>query len=200
MYDMEFHEKIQELRKQKGLTQEQLAEKLYVSRTAVSKWESGRGYPNIDTLKQIARFFDITVDQLLSGEELLSVAERKQKHVCDVVFGLLDVSVGLFLILPLFGQRVGATVYALSLLHLTAVSAYMRIAYFSVVIGMVLWGVLTLALQNCQQSFWQRGKYVISLILNAIGVLLFVISPQPYAAAFLFVYLIIKCFLFFKKQ
>ena len=41
---MEFNEKLQELRKQRGLTQEELAEKLYVSRTAISKWESGRGY------------------------------------------------------------------------------------------------------------------------------------------------------------
>ena len=47
---MEFNEKLQILRKQKGLTQEDLAEKLYVSRTAISKWESGRGYPNIESL------------------------------------------------------------------------------------------------------------------------------------------------------
>ena len=51
---MEFHEKLQELRKQKGITQEKLAEALYVSRTAVSKWESGRGYPGIDSLKRLA--------------------------------------------------------------------------------------------------------------------------------------------------
>ena len=42
---MEFYEKLQALRREKGLTQEQLARQLYVSRTAVSKWESGRGYP-----------------------------------------------------------------------------------------------------------------------------------------------------------
>ena len=54
---MEFNEKLQELRKQRGLTQEELAEKLYVSRTAISKWESGRGYPNIESLKAIAKFF-----------------------------------------------------------------------------------------------------------------------------------------------
>jgi DNA-binding XRE family transcriptional regulator len=44
---MELNEKLQELKKQKQLTQEELAESLYVSRTAISKWESGRGYPSM---------------------------------------------------------------------------------------------------------------------------------------------------------
>ena len=56
---MEFHEKLQELRKSRGLTQEELAGILFVSRTAISKWESGRGYPSIDSLKQIANYFSI---------------------------------------------------------------------------------------------------------------------------------------------
>ena len=51
---MEFGEKLQCLRKSKGLTQEELAVSLYVSRTAISKWESGRGYPGIDSLKENA--------------------------------------------------------------------------------------------------------------------------------------------------
>ncbi len=46
---MEFSDKLQQLRKQNNLTQEQPAEQLFVSRTAVSKWESGRGYPNIES-------------------------------------------------------------------------------------------------------------------------------------------------------
>lgn len=45
---MELYDKIQELRKSKNMTQEELAEKLFVSRAAISKWESGRGYPSID--------------------------------------------------------------------------------------------------------------------------------------------------------
>lgn len=48
MFIMELSEKLQELRKEKGLTQEELAEALFVSRTAISKWESGRGVPNIE--------------------------------------------------------------------------------------------------------------------------------------------------------
>ena len=73
---MEFNEKLQELRKQTGLTQEAVAEALFVSRTAVSKWESGKGYPNIDSLKAIAAFYGVTVDALLAGDELLSLAQE----------------------------------------------------------------------------------------------------------------------------
>ena len=102
---MEFNEKLQELRRQKGLTQEELAEALWVSRTAVSKWESGRGYPSIDSLKQISKYFSVSIDALLSGEELLTIAEeegRVQKsRFQDLIFGLLDVSVALFLMIPL---------------------------------------------------------------------------------------------------
>mgnify|MGYP003317855541 CR=1 FL=1 len=91
---MEFGEKLQELRKKKGLTQEELAEALYVSRTAVSKWESGRGYPNIDSLKEISKFFSVSIDELLSSEKLLSIAEKENKfnikNMCDLLFGIVD--------------------------------------------------------------------------------------------------------------
>lgn len=59
---MEFSEKLQTLRKQKGLTQEELAQELFVSRTAISKWESGKGYPSIDSLKEISKYFSVTID------------------------------------------------------------------------------------------------------------------------------------------
>ena len=98
---MEFNEKLQELRKQKGLTQEELAASLYVSRTAISKWESGRGYPNIESLKAIAKFFSVTVDELLSTDEVLTIAEednkRKEKHFRDLMYGLLDICIALLL-------------------------------------------------------------------------------------------------------
>lgn len=77
---MELSEKLQELRKEKGLTQEELAEALFVSRTAISKWESGRGVPNIESLKAISKFFSVSIDELLSGEEILKIADEDNKQ------------------------------------------------------------------------------------------------------------------------
>ena len=106
---MEFHEKLQELRKRRGLTQEELAELLYVSRTAISKWESGRGYPSIDSLKAIFSYFPVSLDDVLSSEVLLTIAEtegeQKESRMRNLVFGLLDCTSALLLFLPLFRQK-----------------------------------------------------------------------------------------------
>ena len=201
---MEFHEKLQELRKQKGLTEEELAESLYVSRTAISKWESGRGYPNIDSLKAIAKFYCVTIDELLSGEEVLTLAEEDQKQkesqLRDLVFGVLDLSAAMFFVVPFFGQKTDGYVQAVSFLSLTEVAPYLKAAYFAAVIGMIAFGILTLALQNYRGAFWLRNKSMISLALNAAGALLFIISSQPYAATFLFIFLAIKVVMLIKKQ
>lgn len=201
---MEFNEKLQELRKQKGLTQEELAESLFVSRTAISKWESGRGYPNIDSLKAIAKFFSVTIDELLSSGEVLTIAEednkQKETHLRDLVFGLLDCSVAMFFFLPFFGQKAGEMIQEVSLLSLSEIAPYLRSAYFVGVIGIIISGILVLALQNCQQAFWVRNKRSISIILNAAAALLFIISLQPYAAALLFTFLAIKVLMLMKWQ
>jgi transcriptional regulator with XRE-family HTH domain len=201
---MEFHEKLQELRKQKSLTQEELAEKLYVSRTAVSKWESGRGYPNIDSLKAIAKFFAVTLDQLISSEEVLTVAEvdqkQKQSHFRDLVFGLLDCSMVLFFFLPIFGQQGDGAVFSVSLLALTGIQTYLRATYFAVVIGSVVLGIVTLALQNCGYRFWMRNKGKLSILLNAAGAFLFILSQQVYGAVYMLTFFIIKAWILLRKQ
>ena len=193
---MEFHEKLQQLRKQKGLTQEQLADQLYVSRAAVSKWESGRGYPNIDSLKALAKFYSVTIDELLSGEQMLTIAEEDQKHRTqnfrNQVFGLLDISACAYLFLPLFGQLQGEAIQAVSLLALSEVPSYLRIAYMVAVIGIILWGIAALIIP--------KRSIPLSLMLSVMGTLLFIISSQPYAAAFGFLLLGIKSFLLIKRQ
>ena len=185
-------------------SKEELAEVLYVSRTAVSKWESGRGYPNIDSLKALAAYFGLTVDELLSGGELLTIAEQDTKQTAsrlrDVVFGLLDLCVLLFLFLPLFGQETNGVAQSVSLISLTAVLPYLRVAYTVVVGGIAASGIVTLALQHCAHPFWVKIKTAVSLCLNAAGALLFIISRQPYAATVLLVFLTIKAFLLIKRR
>lgn len=193
---MEFNEKLQELRKQKNMTQDELAEHLYVSRTAISKWESGRGYPSIESLKAIAKFFSVTIDDLLSSNEALEIAEKenkqKQTQLRDLIFGLIDVSFLLLLFLPFFTNKTGEAIQSLSLISLFGVQSYLKILYFILVAVTSLMGVMMLSLQNCQISIWLKSKIKISLALTVLSVLLFIISSQPYAAVFSFLLLLIK--------
>ena len=200
---MEFNEKLQQLRKGRGITQEELAAKLYVSRTAISKWESGRGYPNIESIKAIAEFFGVTLDELLSTNEVLDIARRdtkkKQNMTRDLVCGLLDVCMLLLLFLPFFAARTGGAVTESSLIVLAGVQPWLKISYFSVVIAISAMGILTLALQNCEAKAWLKIKAPISLSLSVVAVVLFVASLQPYAAIFTFALLLIKVFLQIKR-
>ena len=126
---MELNEKLQELRIRKGITQEQLAQALFVSRAAVSKWESGRGCPSVDSLKAIAAFFSVSIDELLSGNELASAAENPSKskshHLCTV-FALLDLSVLLLFLLPFFAQEIGGAIETSSLAALHTLPLYLK--------------------------------------------------------------------------
>jgi transcriptional regulator with XRE-family HTH domain len=193
---MEFHVKLQELRKRKGLTQEELAQALYVSRTAISKWESGRGYPNIDSLKALAVFFHISIDELLSGDELLTIAQKdsrqKTNQLSSLMYGFWDICLALLLFLPFFGEGSENNIRAVSLVALSCTALYLRIIYYVIVILTILWGVAMLALQNYEAPFWSKYKTNISSLLTVSGIFVFIVSSQPYAAAFLFVIYIVK--------
>ena len=80
---MELHERIDQLRKERNITQQDLADRLGVSRQAVSRWEMGTAKPEVESLTALAKVFDITVDELLTGEmpgERETPATEKQKH------------------------------------------------------------------------------------------------------------------------
>lgn len=65
----EVKQTIKQLRKAKGISQEQLAEQLHVTRQAVSNWENGKTQPDIETLTQIAEYFEVSVERLIYGKE-----------------------------------------------------------------------------------------------------------------------------------
>ena len=77
---MTLGEKIKEARKQCGLSQEQLAEKMSVSRSAIAKWETDKGLPDIDNLKALAGFLNVSVDYLLDDEERIDELVTREAY------------------------------------------------------------------------------------------------------------------------
>ena len=201
---MELGEKLQELRKQRGLTQEELAAALFVSRTAISKWESGRGYPSIDSLRAISRFFSVSIDNLLSTDEVLAIAgedcEQQKRRFFSLSYGLLDCGAAMLLFLPLFGQAAEGVVCEVSLLALTGVSPWLKAVFIALVTATALLGVAALALQSVSHSLWTRCRTGLSLLLSSAGVLLFILTRQPYAAVLLFAFLAAKAWLLLKER
>ena len=120
-------------------------------------------------------------------------------HFRDLIYGLLDLCIAMLLFLPFFAEKADGIVRSVSLIALDGVQPYLKIAYFAVVISMIVMGILTLALQNCQAMSWVKSKTTISLILGAIAILVFMISSQPYAAVFTFALLAIKSFMLIKR-
>ena len=199
---MEFHEKLQELRKSRGLTQEELAESLYVSRTAVSKWESGRGYPSIDSLKEISNYFSVTIDELLSSEKMLSLAEKENKanlrSMCDLLFGLLDVCSFILIILPLYPNRGDDFVYSVNLFEYTQITSLNRLLYWMIFISLIAAGVIKLLLNKLGMERYNRIMTGLSMVISVLAVLLLAITREPYAIVVVFLLLVIKGCLLFK--
>ncbi|MFD2831233.1 helix-turn-helix domain-containing protein [Corticicoccus populi] len=106
---MEFHIKLKTERKKLNLSQEELAEKLNISRQSISKWEREKGYPSIETLIKLSELFNITVDELLKRDDVLKDQiikdGKKLKHPVLFNIGELIGLAGLILLILNFGLR-----------------------------------------------------------------------------------------------
>ena len=200
---MEFNEKLQELRKNKGLTQEELAEILYVSRTAVSKWESGRGYPNIESLKDISKFFDVSIDDLLSGEKLIFIAEKENKtnmqNLCDWLFGFVDVFSLMLIVLPLYPNTVEGFVYSVNLLHYTQTAPININFYWIAFVLLLFLGFAKIILTKIKAEKGNKVSTAVSILLNIFIVLFLALTREVYALIIVFLMLLIKGSILLKR-
>ena len=198
---MEFNEKLQKLRKEKNLTQEELAEKLFVSRTAISKWESGRGYPSIDSLKVIAKFFHITIDELIGSEEIITLAEQDKKDnhkkYSALICGILDCLISLLIFLPIFGNG-GET--AVTMFAITNISTWLKIVFILVTCLTVFNGFCGIIISNFDKPIWNKHRLITGIALSITGTLLFMLTRQPYAGVFYLSILIVKGVLLLKSK
>ena len=200
---MEFNEKLQELRKTKGMTQEELAQALYVSRTAISKWESGRGYPSIDSLKEISKFFSVTIDELICSEEIMAAAKDDKASslhkLITLICSLLDVFVGLLLVIPVFGSGTSSP-SAVSLLSLTGIQQWIKCLFVGLIIITVLNGAFGMVISGMDKPVWSRHRIVTGMIMIAICSAVFILTRQPYAGIIFFSVLIVKGFLMIRIE
>ena len=199
---MEFHEKLQELRKGRGLTQEELAEALYVSRTAISKWESGRGYPSIDSLKEISSYFSVTIDELLSSDKLLSIAEKENKanlqNMCDILFGMMDICSFMLIALPLYPNMVNGYIYSVNLLAYTQTTELNYLLFWIMYASLVILGIIKLLLAKFRSEKHNSAMTGISMILGIVMVLFLAVTREAYAVVVAFLLLVIKGVLLLK--
>ena len=200
---MEFGEKLQELRKSRGLTQEELAVALYVSRTAVSKWESGRGYPSIDSLKEISKYFSVTIDDLLSGEKLISIAEKENKsnirNICDLMFGMTDLFSFLLIVLPLYPWTVEGYVYSVNLFSYTETTILNRTVYWALFLALVLIGAVKISLTQLRAGKDQKTVTLVSMVMSVVLVIYLALAGETYAVMLAFLLLLIKGILLFRQ-
>lgn len=200
---MEFNEKLQELRKNRGLTQEELAEALYVSRTAISKWESGRGYPGIDSLKEISKFFSVTIDDLLSGEKVIYIAEKENEsridNICDLLFGTVDLMSIMLIILPLYPEQADNFIFSVPLFAYTASSPAFTAIYWTLFVSMIAIGIIKLTINHIKIKKGRNILTNISVALSIVAVLILAVTRQTYAIITAFILLIIKGVLIIRK-
>ncbi len=88
---MNISEKIKQIRNKEGLTQEQFSEKINVSRNAVAKWETNRGYPDIQNLINISEIFNISLDELVKDDvnvknKIIAESSSKKWHFLVILY------------------------------------------------------------------------------------------------------------------
>ena len=78
---------ITELRKEKNLTQKDLANELNVSDKAISRWETGKGFPDVESLQSLSKFFAVTINELLAGEkaEIKTIEEIAEENIISAI-------------------------------------------------------------------------------------------------------------------
>ena len=200
---MEFNEKLQELRKSRGLTQEELAEALFVSRTAISKWESGRGYPSIDSLKEISRYFSVSIDVLLSGDQLIMIAEKENKSnlnsVCDLLLGFVDLFSLLLIFLPLYPKPSKGYSYAVNLFGYVDNDAYIITTYWVLFVSLTIVGIVKILMTHFKFEKTKKAVDSLSIGLSVIAVLFLSMAKEPYAITVAFLLLFVKGVLLYKQ-
>lgn len=159
---MNFSDKLQKIRKENNITQEGLADKLNVSRQAVSKWESGIAYPDTEKLIQISKIFNVSLDELINDKEIHNEEIKKKLNFMEIINKVIEFiskSISMFFAMK-FGEKLKCLFEMIVL-----------------IVGMVLvaWMCNSIILEIIKRIFVFLPGNVISVILSISGALLHIV-------------------------
>ena len=134
-------EKLYKLRKNSGLSQEQLAEKINVSRQAISKWESGTAVPESEKLVTISNYFGVSVDYLLKDEEEKGIGtdssvEEKPKMIAGIIICIAGiVSMIIWGLLSIFSPETSDQMSESSMITIDGNGIFLILCVVAIVVG-----------------------------------------------------------------
>ena len=177
---MEFKEKLKTMREERNLTQQELADTIYVSRSAVAKWESGRGVPNEAALESLSELFGIGREELLTENERRIF--RRNRRVCTVAAGFGVVLPALFFVicmLPLFRYGVKPGMWPQVFLPprgaFEMCGIFLSIVLVAVSVATVTFSVLTAVLPRLFKSPAVAVRNIVIMLLVTFIVALIVV-------------------------
>lgn len=170
---MNIADRIQHLRKVRGISQEELADKIGVSRQAVSKWESEQSIPDLDKVIIMSEYFDVTTDYLLKGIESPHADEDKRPDArIFVIVGTVLDFIGVIVAAALWHEQQLATSLVIGLVF---------IALGCMVFGVGMTGALPSSKTKAKREFWTINIWLIAFIpLSFAYNVLFTGSTAPY--------------------
>ena len=155
-------------------------------------------------VKGIAAYFLVTIDELLWGEKLLSLAEKENKSnmqkMCDLLFGMADVCAILLIILPLYPKTVGEYIYSVNLFAYTETTPLNRMIYWGMFAALIVCGTMKLLMAKLEIEKCRRVVTDVSVGLHILAVVFLAMAREPYAVTMAFLLLILKGILLLKNK
>lgn len=160
-----FKDKLKQLREEKGLTQKELADKIYVSRSAICKWEMGNGIPSDVNIENICKFFNVSEEWLLDRNDMKEIVKNIHNRKM-IIFSIIDIILPIIFILisiyPLYQFKCGSIG---SCSFIGPQSIFSLLKYFVFIpLSIYLYTIIVAILYICK--IFKKGNII--LIINMI--------------------------------
>lgn len=168
----EFGENLKRVREEKGITQQTLADYLYVTRQAVSRWEGGSRYPDIMTAKKISQYLEVSLDDLLSDDDMKLYAEKSEIMDTPVSKRIQIVLMALAFMCSLFHS-----IYYLSnilvqtMLSFSSYEIIIKTVLLTLILGYGVYAAISDKLNPKHTAFFYTYYLASNLLVTAIGMI-----------------------------